>query len=307
MSALMSTMIILFAVIIVGYIAGKANFIDNESNKKFSTLMLYITSPFLIISSVTTSKPSDVPVNIFKVMAIGIVFYAILILFAKLYVKIIPLNEFELPVYEAAIIFGNTSFLGYPVFKALLGDSAIFVSTILNLPFNILLFSYGIYLFTKGSKKSKVTLKNLINPGFISAILALLIYLTGIKIPFLVSEIFSSVGGITIPLSMLLIGSSLSKVEIGYLLKDIKALIYCVIKLVILPVIIFFITKAIGLEPYLIKMITINIGFPSASMIVMLATQFNKSTRSASIVVFMSTLLSVATIPLIEKFLFALI
>ena len=240
-------------------------------------------------------------------MIIGVVMYVFLILVGRLYTKLMPLNEFEKPVHEVSMVFGNTAFLGYPVFAALLGQSSIFVSTILNLPFNILIFSYGKYLFTKDIEGESSSLKSLINPAFISSILALVIYLTGFKVPLVLNNIFSSLGAITIPLSMLLIGSSLAEIDIAYFFKDYKVLIFSVIKLLVLPIIVFFITKALGLDPYLIKMLTLNVGFPAASMVVMFATQYKKSIRSASIAVFMSTLLSIFTIPLLEKFLFALI
>lgn len=307
MSGLLNTMIVLFGIVIIGYIGGKVNIIDGKANKIFSGLMLNITAPFLIISSISTAEPDDIPVDIFQVMIIGFVLYAVLILFGKLYVKLMPLNEFELPVHEVSMIFGNTAFLGYPIFASLLGQPAIFVSTILNLPFNILMFSYGMYLFTKDTGKNKINIKTLITPALISSILALVIYLTGFKVPDVLSEIFSSVGGITIPLSMLLIGSSLAEIDLKYLFTDIKVFIYSLIKLVILPTVVFFIVKAMKLDPYLIKMITLNVGFPAASMVVMFATQYNKSIRTASVAVFMSTLLSIATIPLLEKILFPLI
>ncbi|WP_100065383.1 AEC family transporter [Miniphocaeibacter massiliensis] len=307
MSALLSTMIVLFTIIIIGYVAAKKRIIYGVANSVFSNLMLNVTAPALILSSISSSEPSDIPVNIFQVMIIGIIMYIFLIIIGKVYAKIMPLNEFEKPVHEVSMVFGNAAFLGYPVFAALLGQSAIFVSTILNLPFNILIFSYGLYLFTKGIEDGKANLKSLINPAFISSILALIIYLTGIKIPTILSEIFSSVGGITIPLSMLLIGSSLAEIDLKYLFKDYKVLVFSIIKLLVLPMVVFFITKGLKLDPYLIKMITLNVGFPAASMVVMFATQYNKSIRSASIVVFMSTLLSVFTIPLLEKILFPLI
>lgn len=307
MTGLFNTMIILFVIILIGYLAGKLNIIDKTANKIFSNLMLNITAPFLVISSVATSKPDDIPVNIFHVMIIGFILYILLILFGRLYIKLTPLNEFEKPVHEVAMIFGNVAFLGYPVFEALLGKSAIFVSTILNLPFNMLIFSYGMYLFTKDTDKNKINIKTLINPAFLSSIIALIIYLTGIKIPFVISEIFSSIGGITIPLSMLLIGSSLAEINLKYLFKDYKVMIYSLIKLVILPVITFFILRIFTDNQYLIKMITLNVAFPAASLIVMFATQFNKSIRSASIIVFMSTLFSIITLPLIEKYLFILL
>ena len=234
MSSLTSTMIVLFGVIIIGYIGGKIKVMDGKANKIVSNIMLNITAPFLIISSVSTSSTEEIPVNIFFVMMIGVIFYAVLMILSRIYVKLMPLNEFEKPVYEVGMAFGNVSFLGYPIFAALLGQSAIFVSTILNLPFNILMFSYGIYLFTKDNKENKIDLKTVINPAFIASILALVIYLLKIQIPMVLGEVFSSVGGITIPLSMLLIGSSLAEVDLKYLFEDIKVYVYSLVKLILL-------------------------------------------------------------------------
>lgn len=306
MSSLQSTMLILFGVIIIGYIAGKLGKINEKDNKTLSSLMMNILAPFLIVSSVTDISRSE-EVNVFKIMILGIIMYLILIIVARIYVKIIPLNKFEKPVYEVGMVFGNVFFLGYPIFKSLIGEQGIFINTILNMPFNLLLFSYGLYLFIKDSQDIKITLKGLISPALVASIIALAIYIFNINLPNVIKEIVSNVGDMTIPLSMILIGSSLSTVDIKYIFKDYKAIIYSIVKLLILPTIVFFITKNIGLEEYLVKMITLSVGFPAASMLVMFATQYNKSIRSATISVFISTILSLITIPLIEKFLFQLL
>ena len=253
------------------------------------------------------SNEMDFKIPIYLIIGSGIALYILMIVLAKLYTIILKLKESDRPIHENGLIFGNTIFLGYPIVKALLGESAIFVNTMVNLPFNILFFSYGLYLFTKDEKGIKFNKKSLINPAFIASILALIIYSFKINFPYIIKEIVYSVGGLTVPLSMLIIGSSLATVKFMDLFEDYRVLILSFVKLVIFPIIFFVLAKLFNLPPLLIKIITISAGYPLASMIVMFATYYDRNIKAASVSVFLTTILSFVTIPLIVRFLFPLI
>jgi len=202
--------------------------------------------------------------------------------------------------YEMMLIFANTSFIGYPIMKSLFGDWAVFYSSILNMPFNFLVFTYGVYLVSRNSKDSiRFGIREILNPGVVASLVALLLYFTGIRLPSGIISIMGLVGDTTVPLSMLAIGSSLALIPVKDLFREPRIYVLSAIKLLIMPSICYLLLSMVLKDQFLVNMITINVGLPAGTMTVMISNQYNGNTRMASIGVFITTLASVATVPLI--------
>ena len=296
---LVETMVVLFAMIMLGYLLNKAGILRAESNSVISELIVKVTVPMLVISSVCNTGEADDKGQIIKIFFIGIIFYILLIIFSQAISKIFKLNNNGWNIYLLMLIFTNTAFVGYPVLKALYGDYAIFASSILHMPFNVLIYSYGVYkIKSNKSQKSEFKIKEVLNIGVISAVIALVIFLLGIKVPKIVQEILSMVGGITTPLSMILIGSSLALIPIKYVFSDIRVYILSIIKLIIMPIIAYFTASFFTNDSFIVTQLTIATALPAGSMVVMLTTQYKGEVKAASTGVFITTFLSVLTIPL---------
>ena len=295
---LIETMLVLFAIIMLGYLLNKLGILRAESNSIISELIVKVTAPILVISSVCNTGDATDKGQIIKIFFIGIIFYILLIAFSQVIRKVFCLKGDSWNIYSLMLIFTNTAFVGYPVLKALYGDYAIFASSILHMPFNVLLYSYGVYMI-QGNKMAKreFKIKEVLNTGVISAIIALIIFLFGIKVPRILQEILTMVGGVTTPLSMILIGSSLALIPIKHVFSDIRVYIVSVIKLVIMPIITYFIANFFTNDSFIISQLTIATALPAGSMIVMLATQYKGEIKAASTGVFITTVLSIITIP----------
>lgn len=150
----------------------------------------------------------------------------------------------------------------------------------------------------QGDAKRKFNIKDVLNTGVIAAIIALIIFLFGINVPGVVQEVLSMIGEITIPLSMILIGSSLALIPLKYVFSDIKIYLISFIKLIVMPAITYFIATLFTSDSFLIAQLTIATALPAGSMIVMLTTQYKGNVKTASVGVFITTVLSVITIPL---------
>lgn len=150
----------------------------------------------------------------------------------------------------------------------------------------------------QGDDKRKFNIKDVLNTGVIAAIIALIIFLFGINVPGVVQEVLSMIGEITIPLSMILIGSSLALIPLKYVFSDIKIYLISFIKLIVMPAITYFIARLFTSDNFLIAQLTIATALPAGSMIVMLTTQYKGNVKTASVGVFITTVLSVITIPL---------
>lgn len=295
---IINTMVKLFALMILGFVLYKKEFFDSKFNAKVSEFIVNFTAPALIIYTVCGSAAGDKQ-DVIKLIVIGVILYILLPVLAWIITKLLRVKKEDEGIYQMMIIFSNVAYMSYPIVQALYGDTAIFYNSLLHMGFNFLMFSYGIYLVTKGSKQEKISLKTLINPGLVASVIALIIYFTGIKVPGFISETCGFLGNITMPLSMIVLGSVLA----GYSIKDMFAekriYIISIIKLIVFPIIAFYIARILFTDPVIIGMTTISMGMPTASMVVMMSVKYNKNVKIASVSVFVTTVLSIITIPLI--------
>ena len=124
--------------------------------------------------------------------------------------RILKVPKEDRNLYQFMTIFSNIGFMGYPVIQSIFGDEALFFASICNLVFNLVCYSYGVYLIS-GSGKLSFDFKQLINPGIIFSIIAVIIYLTKYQMPQIIGETSDLIGSITTPLAMMIIGSSLAE------------------------------------------------------------------------------------------------
>ncbi|MFA9378136.1 MAG: AEC family transporter [Lachnotalea sp.] len=295
---IIDTMFKLFALMLLGYYLNRKDYLNSDTNSRLSDLVVKFTAPALIISSVFMKQSSDKG-DVIKIIVIGLIIYFILPILAFLITKLLRVSKSKEGVYQMLIMFSNVSFMSYPIVQSLYGDTAIFYNTLLHMPFNILIFTYGEYLLMEGNTKIKIKTSDILSPGVIAAVIAIVIYFTGIQIPSFLSTSFSFLGGITTPLSMLILGSVLGGYPIKDLFTEKKIYVVSFIKLIILPVLVFFITSMIFTDPIIIGVATLSMGMPAASMCVMLSIKYEGQIKTASVGVFLTTMLSLITIPII--------
>lgn len=294
----------LFLIMMTGYIGNKAGVLDDEGNKKFSSLVVNITAPAIILASSADADSLGSKKDALVVLLVATLMYAFLA-FAALFVrKLFRLEKGSEGIYRFMTIFGNNAFMGYPVVQAVFGDNALFYAAIFNLPNNILAYSYGIWLLTSGrSKTGHFQWKNVCNPGVISAVTTLLLFLCGIKLPSFAVDTLECVGNITTPMAMLVIGSSLANIPIRSVVKSIRIYLFSLWKLLFLPFLIWLIANPILQNKIVLGVLVVIAAMPCATIAVMLSNEYGGDAETASKYVFMSTVLSVITIPLVTFFL----
>lgn len=303
---IINTMIVLFGILIVGYVINKIGILDEPSNRKLSQLVVMVTSPAMIVASVCGDTGSGDKKSILFVFFLGIGLYILLPFLAKILVIPFRLGKSDSATFQLMLIFANTAFIGYPIAQSIYGDKAIFYMAILNMPFNLLIFSYGVFLIARSSGRvMHFNVRDIANPGIIAAIIALIIYLLDIQVPSTIARILGLVGDVTVPLSMMIIGSSLALIPLKSAFTDIKIYPLALVKLLVMPIIGYFILNLFLDDPFIIGIITITLGLPSGSMTVMLSNQYKGNAKAASICVFLTTLMSVVTIPFIVYILLA--
>ena len=298
-TSIISVLCKLFALLALGYFLNKRKILDTHINGGISSLMVNATNPALILSSISATGNSDQS-DVMRLILFGALFYALLVLLAFLLVRLLRVPNQKRSTVQLLLVFSNTGFMAIPVVQTLYGDIAVFYCTILNLPFNFLIYSYGVYLLSKSSGSGKkLSFRQFLSHGIIASALALLIYFTGFRIPTVINDTFSFLGNITPPLSMLLLGSVLAEYPLSSMWQDKRINLLLLIKLLLLPFLALFLTSLFFTDPVIIGVTTLTFAMPCASMCVMLCKEYKGDSRTASVGVVFSTLLSLITIPII--------
>ena len=288
---------------IVGYIANKVKILDKELNQKLSSLVLNVTSPALILYSV--SEPVEGDLNtVLQIFLLSVAVYVVLPFIGIFFARILKVAKEDRNLYQFMTIFSNIGFMGYPVIQAIFGKEALFFASICNLVFNILCYSYGVFLIS-GAGKVSFDYKKLINPGIIFSIIAVVIYLTKWQMPVIIAETSDLVGSITTPLAMMIIGSSLAEIPIKEVVSDIRIYIYTIIKQIIMPILFWWVLKFIVHDAMVLGVLVVLIAMPVGTIAIMFCNQFGGNTSLASKSIFITTLASVFTIPTLVYLLFA--
>ena len=294
---LLGVMMELSALILLGLVLTKLHLLDEKGSAVLSTLVVHVFNPALIISSVCEGGLQTQGDTVIEAIICGVFLYALLILIAiVVYMRSKALEE-EVSICKMIVIFSNTAFVGYPILRALYGDFAVFVFSLMHLPFNILIFTYGRSLLQKGNHQ-KMTVKDIFSIGTVSSIVALILYFGNISVPVRVADFFGILGDACVPLSMIVIGVSLAHASWKNVLKSKNINMVVFLRLIVLPILIAWITLPLPISMFNRELLVISGALPAGSMIVVLAKEYKANDGLASAGVFLTTLLSVVTIPL---------
>lgn len=289
----------LFSLLIVGYFLNKKKILDSHINTGLSALLLNATNPALILSSLGATG-GVAKGDVSKLLVFGLCFYIMLPIFAWLIVHLLRIHPSKRSIAQLLIIFSNTGFMAIPILQTLYGDVSVFYSNILNLPFNFLFFSYGVYLMnreTAGASGGKLNWRKFVNPGIVASAIALLLYFCNITLPKVATETFSFLGNMTPPLSMIILGSVLAEYPLSSIFKDLKINLMLIVKQLLLPVIATVLAHLVFTDPVITGIITLTFAMPCATMTVMLSKEYKSDTLTASAGVVFTTVLSLITIP----------
>lgn len=296
---LTNQLIQLFLIICMGYLLYKIKIFSTEVNQKLTKLLLNVSLPAMIVSSVleqTERPPVD---EVLMVFAVAVAMYIILPVISIALVKLMRIPKSQQGLYMFMNTFSNVGFMGFPIISALYGEKGVFYAAIINIIFNLSVFTYGIIMMHYASgEKADLNLKKLLSPGILCSVFAVLVYAFNINLPTPVESAIGTLGSITTPLAMLLIGSTLATMDIKSVFNDGRVYVFSVIKQLVLPIILFFAAKMLIHNEYILGITFIMLLMPIANTALLFATEYGRDEKLAAKTVFITTLMSLITIPL---------
>jgi len=298
---MITVMATLFAIVIVGYLAGKLNYMGGEFDRKLSSLVINWTCPALILSSAMTGELPDRKF-ILPLLAISVVTYVVLTGLAFWLPRYVTRRCEDEGVVGFAMMFGNVGFMGYPVVASIFGHEAVFYAAVLNVINTFAVFTVGTILITgKGEVEGHHFQKKVLySTPMLSAYLTMLIVALEVdNIPDYISQPLTMIGNITVPAALLIIGSSMSQLPLKALMGNTTVYVTTVLRLGVVPVSMYFLCSLLGFDAYVVNINTVVIAMPVATYGTILCLRHNRDTTLMSEVTFITTILSMITIPLL--------
>lgn len=297
-STVINQMLVLLIILIIGVISRKTGVTDDIGNKKLSRLLINVCQSAMILASVMNNE-SDISIGyVFEIIGISALLYVFLILFSYLVPMILGAPRDDRKLYRFMSIFGNVGFMGFPVIASVFGDEAVFYASLFNIPFNILMYTLGIALASGTKEKVKFNLKQLINVPLVATFVSLIIFLLHIPIPTPVAQATDLLGDMVVPAAMIVIGTSLGGMSLKKMLSNWRLYIFTPIKLMLIPAIVYFLFGIFVKDQMILGIATVMGALPVATNCTMLCLEYGGNEELSSSGTFMTTVLSVVTIPL---------
>ena len=305
MLLIFSKVLVVFIYIGVGFIANRLKVLPEESVKHFISLVMGITVPCLVISSITGQ---DLNGDMYRNTILTLLLTTLVLIvtaFATTFVsdRIFPWkDQQDRNVLASAMTGCNAGFMGLPIASAVFGELVFYYLVIQNIANNLYLFVMSLAQLhhresEKSSKSLSEKLKPLVNPTSVATIVSLIMLFAGIHLPEYAIDIVTTLGDITIPLSMILVGVQLGGADFKKLIADKALLITSVMKLIAVPALALLILTPMPVDPVVKLTVLLGMCFPSAVIGVAVAAQENKNPKLMAEAVAITTLLSLITLP----------
>ncbi len=282
--------------VIGGYLR-KRQIMSDVVMKAFTDVLLSVTVPCMVIYSFHVDYSREMLDNGIMMFSSALVIHIFLIILSKLlYYKFDPLKR---NILLFSTVFSNCGFIGFPLLYSLYGTDGVFYTSIFVACFNLFAFSYGVMLFT-GKTGILKSLKSLfLNPPLIATVVGIFIFICGIKLPKAPLITLHSVGDMTTAISMFIIGAMLADVKLKEALKGIDVFYLCVMKLIVAPFLCYFLLKPFISNQTIFTIAVILVAMPTGSLTGVFAEKYNGNRSLASRCTFVTTVLSMITIPLV--------
>lgn len=285
----------LYVMVAAGFICDKTKIFTESTAKKTIDLLLYIIVPCTLINSfIKIEMNEDTVKKFFVSFAVATATHLIAIVLNVPFFR--NKKDEDNAVYKFAAIYGNVGFMALPLAQAILGDEGVFYCANGVVVYNIINFTHGVAVMSK--KKEKFGLKKLIvNPGVISVLIGLPIFLLKIKVPYILSQPIDMLSALNSPVAMLIFGTYLAHTDLKSMITDKKIYFVALLKLIVLPLVCIGAYYLCGIRGTLLTASIITASVPSANNTFMFASKYERDASLASKAVALVSFLSILTMP----------
>jgi len=288
---------ILFIVVLVGVFCRKHGMFTDEVIRGVTQLVVNITVPALTISSMQRPFDREVLVGVLWTMFFTVIVVLVSLAFGLFLFRKRPHDRRA--VMANITTFTNCGFMGFPIVLAFNPDWMIYAVTFSSTNC-LFVWSLGAMLF---ADRSEVSVKRILtNPNIISALIGFVIFLGNITLPSLVFDSLTLVGGLTTPLTMLLIGTRVRGIKISEL-KDMDYHLAALLRLIVMPLAVYAVMLPVPVSEPVKGILFLLTAMPAGTVIAMQAELYDGDSVFASRAIAWTTLLALFTVPVLGQLL----
>ncbi|NLT11665.1 MAG: AEC family transporter [Clostridiaceae bacterium] len=295
MIVLLEVSVRIIIMIALGFLLRKLNIIDEHIQKGLSNLLLYAALPMSILASSGYKMTPDLTQAMLVMAVISVVYYAFSLLVMNKISKHVSMNDKKRRVFVTMSVFANTGFLGFPLMSALYGDKGLLLAVVYNMAYNIFMYSVGVHMLSGEVGDYK---KMILNPVSMASMVAIIIFISPFQIPELINTPITEIGALTVPLSMIIVGSGLAPIPIRRILVDKSAYLVSFFRLLMWPAIMMLVMFFLPIDTKTKAIAVLMTALPCGSMNVIFSEKYNCEPEFAARTVVQSMLLMSITLPL---------
>lgn len=291
--------VVMFILLGVGYLLYRLKFLDDDSTRRLSNIVITVINPIVIFNAYQTDFKPELAKGLLYAMILAFSCQTVMVLIGRLAVRKKSEN-FRVERFAAG--YSNCAFMGIPLVQAAFGAEGVFYLTAFITAFNVFMWTHGVILMSGQKQSPKSLLKILISPAIISIVLGVLFFLTGLRVPEIIGQPLNYLGAMNTPLAMIVSGATIAKAGLLSGVKNPRIYAVQSLKLLITPALLAAAVvpvELLGVSSLVVNTVLIAAASPTASSTIMFSYKFGENERYASHHFAISTIASMATIPLI--------
>ena len=296
-------MAVLVLLMLVGYGCAAIGLTGPEFNKKVTPVVLNVLLVATILNSVISAEELVGGMVLLEYLGAFLVMFLVSMLVAWLCARLLRRNRDDEGVLRMSMMFMNNAFVGFPVVAALFGPQAVFYAAISNIPFNVLLYTVGTAQLRRGGNDG-IAWRKILTPPLIATIVSAALYLSRLTVPHVLGETVSMLAGATIPMSMLIVGTSLGAIPVRKAFGSLRVYAAAAVRLLLIPLVTWALLRLVIRDATMLGILTLIAACPAAMIVTPLCITHGKDESLASEIIFTSTVLSAVTIPFLAWLLF---
>ncbi len=294
---MVTTQLTLFAYMAAGLICRKIGIITDSSRKYFNAMLTKIALPCTICASflinITAEEMAQAGLMLVVSACICLLGYGIaLLLFRK------TDERRRGPMYFGTM-FSNAGNAGLPVVSMVFGELGVLYTSFFLIPIRVFMWTLGLSFFNKEEDGKSKWKKLMLNPCLLAVFVGLGLTALPFDIPSALQTPVRNIGSMVGPLSMMIIGSTLTDMKPVEIVKDKSAWALSALRLVLIPLVVMGVMRLLNLPEMMWQVAVVITAMPVATLTVVFAETSGGDHLSASRCVILSTLLSLVTVPLL--------
>ncbi|MCI1931705.1 MAG: AEC family transporter [Clostridia bacterium] len=296
-----NSMVVIFTLAVPGFVFRKLGLADEHQLKTMSSFMMNIILPAIIIQSMQINFSKEILISGAKIFLAVFIMFFVVLGFSVVFSKSASIGTKNTGLVAFMLFFANTGGIGIPVMKMLFGNEAVFYASSVEIAVDILIFTGGILLMQSSSENKKVNfnIRALISPGTFGIVCGLILFVTGIRLPDILNNVFNHLSEASLAVTMFVIGAQIGAVKFKKMLYEKRMYYVTAAKLIVIPVIMFAITYFLRCSFMPSLVLTVLFAMPTGGAAVIFANEYGTDDIFAAEVVFLTDVCSLFTIPVL--------